>query len=263
MSRSPVAELNDHSDVAQRRTIKHQNIHRDLLRCVRECLKPLITDLFSHTDDALFERADRSHSNAGQQLYFESMRQIRLERDDLIRSFHQAVADGANKLKNGDSSPKDPTADDTDFDEVSLVQQDELEISVAISGIVSKITSQHSLAIMQLTKRLDHITPGVEVSEANNPFGPRQLSECFASALQRLQVDIEIHIILFKLFERSVMEQLGDLYTKSNAPLSRTRCASRSEARLPRVQQTQRRVTARACFFGTHRHAIGRPCCRW
>ena len=220
MNRSPVAKLRGGQPSSSKGPSKQPKDLRDtLLKLAQAQLGPLMNDLFNHTDDALFERADRSVSNSDQQKYFESMRHIRLERDAVIKGFLRAVHQSFEALKNAPSNELTPD-DDPDFDEVSLVQQDELEISVAISGIVSKVTSQHSLPIMQLTKRLDEITPELEVTEANNPLGPRSLGESFARALAHLQVDIEIRIILFKLFERWVMEQLADTYARANTYLA-------------------------------------------
>lgn len=179
----------------------------------------LLAALFNNTDDALFERADRSRSDTDQQMYFESMRLLRLHRETISSTFIGGV-DSAFSVLARPRKTEATTSTETDFDSLKLVNQEELEISVAVAGIVSKVTSLHSLEIMFLTKRIDHLISGMDVTERLNPLGPQVLSESFTAALDTVDVDITIKIILLKLFERCVMEKLGELYAQANRQLA-------------------------------------------
>ena len=179
-------------------------------------LNELLATLFNNTDDALYERADRSRSDADQQMYFESMRQLRLHREKISTSF---ITNTQTRFEELVSKPKSETIEET-YESLALVHQDELEVSVAIAGIVSKVTSLHSLEIMLLTKRLDYLVPDVDITERLNPLGPRALGESFVKALAVVDVNITIRIILLKLFERFVMEKLGDFYALANKQLA-------------------------------------------
>jgi hypothetical protein len=179
-------------------------------------LNTLLQELFNNTDDALFEMADRSHSNSDQQMFFESMRQIRLRRKTISSQFVKELYQGIDAIFQF-GGHIDPIAGDTGADQMALVQNDELEVSVAIAGIVSKVTSQFSLPVMQLTKRMDHLCRDFEVTERLNPLGPQRISQSFVSAIETLEVDIKVRIILLKLFERFVMERLGPMYDEANS----------------------------------------------
>jgi len=183
-------------------------------------LNELMQTLFNNTDDALFELADRSQSDQHQEMYFDSMRMIRLHRKALATSFLRGFYDSFSAAF-GAMSAEDCDEDvELDASEYELLDQDELEMTVAVSGIVSKVTSQHSLVVMQLTKRLDSLAKHSSISERSNPLGPHALSSSFADALGTLNVDIKIRIILMKLFERFVMERLGPIYESSNLALA-------------------------------------------
>jgi hypothetical protein len=186
----------------------------------RKQLTGLIEGLFNNIDDALFEMADRSRNDTDQYLYFESMRELRLQRQNIIKAFGQKFSEGFETAL----LVKDASDTDYDFEanveSLSMVGNDELEISVAVAGIVSKITSQHSLPIMQLTKRIDHIARDAEVIERTNPLGPEMLSQAFVAALESAQLDIKVRIILLKLFERFVMERLASVYADANQLLA-------------------------------------------
>ena len=185
----------------------------------RKQLVKLVDGLFNNVDDALFEMADRSRSDADQHLYFESMRELRLQRENIAKafatqytqSFEQAFA--ANTAAVDDEEPN--------MDELGMLDNDQLELSVAIAGITSKITSQYSLLIMQLTRRMDHLADDeVEISERANPMGPEALSQAFVAALECADLDIKVRIILLKLFERFVMERLSSFYTEADQMLA-------------------------------------------
>lgn len=179
-------------------------------------LTELLATLFNNTDDALFERADRSRSDADQQMYFESMRLLRLHREEITASFVTHAQQRFEQLQSGGKTESSEQISES----LTLVHQDELEVSVAIAGIVSKVTSLHSLDIMLLTKRLDHLIAGIDITERLNPLGPHALAESFVKALTVIDVNITIRIILLKLFERFVMEQLGEFYALANKQLA-------------------------------------------
>ncbi|MEZ5560515.1 MAG: DUF1631 domain-containing protein [Pseudomonadales bacterium] len=179
-------------------------------------LSELLGSLFDLTDDALFELADRSGSDAGQHMYFDAMRQLRLNRAEIIARFFSALYAGFDAIF---SSPPSEGGEHT-ADQFGLVDNDSLEVSVAIAGISSKITSRFSLEIMELTKRIDHLCQVREVNERTNPLGPQQLSESFAHAIDEVDVDIRVRIILLKLFERLVMERIDPLYADANRMLA-------------------------------------------
>lgn len=185
----------------------------------RKRLLGLVKELLDCTDDALFEMADRSHSNTDHHMYFDSMRQIRLHRGDIQQRFTDEVNRAFERVFSGSSEFADGL-DDVDADDIGLVDNDDLEISVAISGITSKITSQFSLPIMELTKRFDHLAKHATVNERRNPLGPQALSEAFGHAIEGIDIDIKIRIILLKLYERMVMQRMGPVYEEANRALT-------------------------------------------
>ncbi len=182
-------------------------------------LQEAMKRFFDNLDDALFELADRSRSDTDQHLYFESMREMRLSRVQVVNTFVLEYQRAMRELVDGPSEPEvDVQA--TLYESLSLVRNDELEINVAIAGIVSKITSRFSLPLMQLTRRLDVIVTEREITERDNPIGPFALCNAFAKGVESAEIDIKVRIIILKLFERLVMEQLGGLYTSADKLLA-------------------------------------------
>ncbi|MDA1074363.1 MAG: DUF1631 domain-containing protein [Proteobacteria bacterium] len=196
-------------------------------------LASLVQVLFNSADDALFEMAERSNDSADRDQFFGVMRTIRLHRQQIVDEFLEAFEEGFQMLFNerlktdADKPHKDG--------ELSLIQNDELERSVAISGIVSKVTSQFSIPIMQLTKRIDSICDQNKVTERLNPLGPQRLSESFIDATSCLDLELKVQVILLKLFERFVMEGLGPVFASANETLIEAGILPNLKAQAPAV----------------------------
>ncbi len=219
MSSVKVVELN-----ASGRKSNLPPIVHTVRQLTKKQLAQLLQNLFNNTDDALFELADRSQSDQHQEMYFDSMRLIRLHRQTIASNFIKTFVDNFSETFAATGTDSEEQrglvgAELADGEEFSLVDQEELEMTVAISGIVSKVTSQYSLPIMQLTKRLDSLAKTASITEKTNPLGPHALSQGFADALGVIDIPIKIRIILMKLFERFVMERLGPMFETANRAL--------------------------------------------
>ncbi|MFW6094647.1 MAG: DUF1631 family protein, partial [Pseudomonadota bacterium] len=166
MSPSKVVSLHGERTQAAALPARVDGLRRD----AEKQLQTLLSGLLDSTDDALFEMADRSHSDADHNLYFDAMRRIRLHRSDLERRFVDEVRHGFHQAF---AAAGGAVMESAHVDDMTLVDNDELEISVAISGIVSKITSQHSLGIMALTRRFAGVARDPDMTERRNPLGPQ------------------------------------------------------------------------------------------
>jgi hypothetical protein len=57
---------------------------------------------------------------------------------------------------------------------------------------------------------------GEEVSDRENPVGPQVLTNSFRRALRRWDGDLDVDLVIYKLFDRHVMHYLGGLYDDLN-----------------------------------------------
>ncbi len=183
-----------------------------------------VTELFAamldNTDDALFALADKAESNLVQSLYFDSMREVRLKRGEMEARFRADVLDGFRALRRQPAGTAPAGGErevaDGSCEELSLVEHDDLEESLAVDGMVGKARSRHAQALAQLRARLEHLLPGVGLDEGTNPVDPRRLCGAFRRAVQVLDLEVRAKLVVYKLFDKSVMEALGELYTRLN-----------------------------------------------
>jgi len=179
-------------------------------------LRLALQTLFDNADDSLFEIADRATSNAEQNAFFEAMRDLRMKRRSIERSFLQQVFESFSKLNQYEIGK--PPQQEASFESLALVQNDELEESVAIDTMVAKVTSRASQPLSHLTTRMN-VLVSKKLDDANNPLGPQQLCAYFLEACRSLGVDIKVKLIILKLFERYVLSDLEQLYAESNQTL--------------------------------------------
>jgi len=180
-------------------------------------LKQALQGLFDSADDSLFEMADRATSNVEQNAFFEAMRDLRLKRKTIERGFLQKIFESFATLNQYEIG-KAPLLDAVSFDALSLVQNDQLEESVAVDAMVSKVMNRDGVALGHLTTRLNALV-SKKIDEKNNPLGPRALCEAFLEACRELGVEIKVKLIIFKLFEKSVLGDLDQLYAEVNQQL--------------------------------------------
>ncbi|KUM41634.1 DUF1631 domain-containing protein [Pseudomonas sp. EpS/L25] len=181
-------------------------------------LNASLQQLFDNADDALFEMADRAGSNQEQSLYFEAMRDLRLRRKSIERSFLQQYFERFAALNNLVSGKPEVRLDSVSYEDLSLVQNDALEESVAVDTMVAKALSNNAMAISHLTIRFNTQLSS-KLDDGTHPLGPRRLCEAFVEACRDLDTDIKVKLIIYKLFERFVLNGLGQLYAESNRQL--------------------------------------------
>lgn len=173
---------------------------------------------FDRADDSLFELADKAASNHEQNIYFDSMREVRVQRRGFEKRFSIAIDSAFADLATG-AIPETPAVDDAlSADALSLVQDEDLEEMVAIEASVNRAITEYADQIQQLCLRLDSLVT-VKVFHRNNPLGPTILANAFMDQTKRLDIDIKAKLVLFKLFDKTVMHNLGGVYQAINQVL--------------------------------------------
>lgn len=180
-------------------------------------LTGLLKSFFDRADDSLFELADKATSNAEQNLYFDAMREVRVQRRGIEKRFSDAIDLAFSSLVSEDSSRPEPSRGFA-TEALSLVENDELEEMLAVDHAVAKANSIYGESIQLISLRLDSLLP-VKVYQKNNPLGPDIICATFMEEVKKLDVGIKSKLVLFKLFDKSVIGKLKELYDSLNAVL--------------------------------------------
>jgi hypothetical protein len=177
-------------------------------------LKESMQTLFDNADDTLFEMADRAHNNAEQNIFFEAMRDLRLKRKSIERNFLDKFFEAFLRLSQYHVS-EPILCDPVSFDKLALVHNDDLERTVAVDSMVTKVMSRDGVALGQLTTRLNVLIPQ-PLTDETNPLGPTLLCDYFLQAGRSLGVEIKVKLIILKLFEKYALSEADQLYEEAN-----------------------------------------------
>lgn len=186
----------------------------------RQQLQLFLRELFDKVDDAMFELADKANNNHDQNIFFDSMREVRIRRRAMETSFFRSIDISFARLLDPNAYRDEKHVDDhsVSLDDLSLVKNDELEEMVAVDGMVNKANEQFSESIQHLTLRIDHLVP-IKVYQKNNPLGVDVICGAFTDATKTLNVDVKAKLVLFKLFDNIVMARLGKFFDVLNQAL--------------------------------------------
>ncbi|HEY0894860.1 MAG TPA: DUF1631 domain-containing protein [Cellvibrio sp.] len=186
----------------------------------RQQLQLFLRELFDKVDDAMFELADKANNNHDQNIFFDSMREVRIRRRAMETSFFRSIdISFAQLLDPSAYRDEKPSGEKSvSLDDLSLVKNDELEEMVAVDGMVNKANEQFAEPIQHLTLRIDHLVP-TKVYQKNNPLGVDVICNAFTDATKALNIDVKAKLVLFKLFDNIVMTKLGKLFEVLNQTL--------------------------------------------
>jgi len=189
-------------------------VYTSIRRFSLEGLSDLIRVLMENVDDALFELSDKVDNDQERNMYFDAMREIRLKRDGLKQHFNHEMQRRFD-LALGVGSVTD-NSDDGDEGELTLIELDDLEDSIAIDNIISRARPHFEDDLFAVTERLKLVLKRKDLGQDENPLDPRAVCDSFHSASQLLDSDIQVKLIFYKLFERYVIKNLGHFYREVN-----------------------------------------------
>ena len=230
--------LNDASNVIAfgGNTMVYESIKRHALKELRD----LIRVLMENVDDALFDLSEKVDNDRDRTMYFDAMRLVRLKRQAIESGFAEAMQRAFDDLMLERGSSPQPAVDGEL--ELSLVAHEEIEDQLAIEGMISRARPRFEDELYALRERLRTVLHRKEVDPDQNPFDPKAISESFHDACSVLDTEIEVKLILYKLFDRFVMRRLDDFYRKINDDFVQKGVLPELQADRERLNDSTRRV---------------------
>jgi len=171
-------------------------------------LNDRLCGLLDDVDDALFELADEASNAREQHLYFDAMREIRVNRQAIEVGFTESFTQGfhfhssshkANSLESGKAK-------------LRLLESEALEELVALEGMAKKAERRFLQEIWVLCTGWQQASNGPVVAAKELPMGPAKIAAALGVACQSLDIDIKARLVLFKLFDTQIISAFGDFY---------------------------------------------------
>lgn len=170
-------------------------------------LDDLVRRMFDSADDVLFEMGEKSSSDDERRRYFDTMRVLRLDRgkvgiafaDDLTRGFAPVIAARNTRLE-------------FDLDSLSIQPTEELEEKIAITNMAAKAEGLYKTPIWELERHLDYAVRELGVPVSPLALGPGRICDAFGKATAVLDTEFQVKLVIYKLFDRVVISELGRVY---------------------------------------------------
>ena len=175
--------------------------------------------LWQQVDDSLFRRAEQAGSSGEQTEFFDAMRQVRLQREGLEARFRALLAERFGDFLNGQYRYRAGGSEPAAEGELSLVDNDELEIELAVQGMSRRARAENESVLAAIRKRLEALTSRKELPQEVIPLDPGVIAEAFAEALGELDQGVAVQLIILKLFDQGVIGTLDEVYARIDEQL--------------------------------------------
>ena len=199
--------------------LDHKKLFNDITSTVVEQTQELYANCFEAVNERLFALAEQAENNKIQTEIFDSMREIRSNRQQLEDDFEKAINASAKTFsidpKIG-QKPLDILAPAKADGELSLVNFKDLDEKIAYSAIIQTANDLYFHALFELNQRLSILNHGYKIDEYSNPFGPARLTQIFSHTTANLQLTQSHKSLFLKQFGSCVLEELEELYQQCN-----------------------------------------------
>lgn len=224
-------------------------------------------------DDALTHEINQAKSNREAQEIAESQRQLRQQADDLERYFCGYLSEGFVKFKKRELHTNFGMPDDNET-ELSLIGNEELEETIAISSITQRADAYFAEPLWALNQRFAVLNGGEHVTEANNPAAPIQFCESLRKALKLLPMSNRAKSVAYKVYDdqlfgliKTVSEEINGYLKQQgvlpnlrykvpsgNAPVSFLAGGAQAGAEAPVSEEQQLREAVEKALGGSVPH---------
>ena len=198
-------------------TLATANLPRRVRRVLDHLLTLVSDEMARHFDSMLndfeqqlFRLADHARNPGLQAGYMETLRTMRLNRADLVPRYLIGLESALAGLR--DHSPRSTVATaPAPFRHLSLVDDESMDEESVLRDIAMRHESRANLPLHLLGQRFG-VLAGTPAFDAERlPVGPQILCRILREASQSLQIGLEARLLLFRTFERTVMQRYTQL----------------------------------------------------
>lgn len=188
---------------------KYKKVINKVMDCVNDHMLVLMNQMLTTADDKLFDQAEKAISDEERMKFMDCTKIFRTERNDISHHFFI-------NLNNSLIASNSDTSVCEDDDELRLVDQDEMEEMVAITTMHSKAMSIYGEEVNHLEARLEYLEIMYEDIFDKEALDPKHVCEIFQKTIENIQIDIEVKLIFYTLFDQEVCSKLGVMYKTVN-----------------------------------------------
>lgn len=174
-----------------------------------DLLRQSLPNMLDEVDDVLVDIAVRTSNSQERTKYFNATHEVRLMRHNIeqkcienyVELFSESLCSDNNEMNEVESNEVEGAKD------MSIV---------AMENATNKVRSNCHHALLNLDKQMSNVLKNYDMQAKKNPLSPETVCKAFYNACEQIDSGIEIRLIIFKYFEKSILPLLNDVYLKIN-----------------------------------------------
>jgi len=178
---------------------------------VIDALRDRLNVMFDGADDLLFEFAERASNNNDRRLFFDTMRAVRLGRKNMLTQFCDAYGASFGAAPTPSITPISARVEEEDL---SLQKTESVELTIAVSNMATKVEGLYKQTLWEISGRVKSLIDDYQAPISPEALAPATICKAFRDAAEALNIEFAVELVVFKLFDRLVISELNDLYTR-------------------------------------------------
>lgn len=218
MAQSPKGNVVALGDVRAKSRLTRKESADMVADCRELALKRMsgaLSGMLDRVEDDLFELAEKAADRETQNAYLDARAAARDQRAAIEATFVSHFVEFFNRKVRGEEPPAAPCAGG----ELSLVGDEDLEESIAVRKMSTKLSSACEGELMALSQRMGFLLEKPELADEANPFSPATVCAALKDACDQVQASFRVRMTLLHQFEPYVEADLQRVYHDLNSHL--------------------------------------------
>ncbi|MHB1353165.1 MAG: DUF1631 domain-containing protein [Thiobacillus sp.] len=165
-------------------------------------------------ENALLAMAERAPLLETRNSYYAAQGTLNKRANELLSACKDAYCTGFNDFAHA----REKTAG-AEMLELSLVDDQDFEITLVVDKATSRLRYNCAEELVALDARMAHLMGRSDLSENDNPLGPRALCEALLEGIGRVQSEQDVKIVLLNQFDLALTTELAHIYQSINRTL--------------------------------------------
>jgi len=198
-----------------------QKILRACKQNADQYLEILIKQVLDKLADTLLNRSNKDGDDQDSDGYEEAEHELRVKRPEILITFNEGFTRHyTTRLNSAGATAASSKKEGGQAGGLTLVDENELEESLAVDGLVARARDRLRNELYALARRFNVLIDGANYDDESQPYDPEVIGYAFRDVIQKLDFKVEVKLIAYKLFEQGVMQTVGQFYLQVNSILS-------------------------------------------
>jgi hypothetical protein len=218
-SKGNVVAIGDHLRAKSRMSRQQSaQVMADCRQLAVDQMSRALAGMLDRIEDDLFELASKASERDAQNALLDARTQAREKRNAIQDTFREHFEAFFDRKVNGEAAaPAQP--DSRTWDEMSLVNEDQLEGTIALEKMAGKLKESCDAELFALSQRIGFLLDRPELPDDANPFSPATVCAALKDACDQIEAGFKVRMTLLAQLERYVATDLQRMYHELNAHL--------------------------------------------